>query len=156
MFPPGHSVPANVRPGSFVTARAGLDASVERPHLSSTREEDAVAKKSDRKGGKKGRKASARSDRELLELGEDLLTAVHLHHAVQDDEVRAALAAAHADLVQAAGDLVTRIARRFLQESGADTGARDRYERWTRDEAGESVEAAGSATGPEAQPGASH
>ena len=47
-----------------------------------------MAKKSDKKDGKKARKASAKSDRELLELGEDLLTAVHLHHAVQDDEVR--------------------------------------------------------------------
>jgi hypothetical protein len=99
-----------------------------------------VAKKSDRKDGKKARKASARSDRELLELGEDLLTAVHLHHAVQDDEVRAALASAHADLVQAAGDLVARIAGRFLEESGADTSERDRYARWSRDETAGSVD----------------
>ena len=115
-----------------------------------------MAKKSDRKDAKKGRKASAKSDRELLELGEDLLTAVHLHHAVQDDEVRAALAAAHADLVQAAGDLVSRIASRFLEESGADTGQRDRYAHWTREEAGGSVEVAGEATAPEDQPNASH
>ena len=32
-----------------------------------------MAKKSDKKDGKKERKASAKSDRELLELGEDLL-----------------------------------------------------------------------------------
>ena len=114
-----------------------------------------MAKKSDdRKGRKKRRKASAKSDRQALELGEDLLTAVHLHHAVQDDEVRAALAAAHTDLVQASGDLVARIARRFLEESGADTG--DRYERWTRQEAAGSVEVAGQETQPEDQPGVPH
>ena len=109
-----------------------------------------------RKEGKKARKASAKSDRALLELGEDLLTAVHLHHAVQDDEVRAALAAAHADLVQAAGDLVTRIAGRFLDESGADTSGRDRYARWTRQEAGGSVEVTGTATVLDDLPSASH
>jgi hypothetical protein len=104
-----------------------------------------VAKKSgrkdgDRKDGKKARKASAKNDRELLELGEDLLTAVHLHQAVQDDEVRAALASAHADLVQASGDLVARIAGRFLEESGADSGERDRHARWSRDESEGSVD----------------
>jgi hypothetical protein len=113
-----------------------------------------VAKKSDRKGGKKGRKASAKSDRELLELGEDLLTAVHLHHAVQDDEVRAALASAHADLVQASGDLVARIAGRFLEESGAEAG--DRYTQWTREEAAGSVEVAGRGTQPEDESSAPH
>jgi hypothetical protein len=48
----------------------------------------------------KGSKA-ARGERELLELGQELLTAVHLHQAVQDDAVRAALASAHPELVQA-------------------------------------------------------
>jgi hypothetical protein len=66
---------------------------------------------------KKGKKA-ARSDRELLELGQELLTAVHLHQAVQDDAVRAALASAHPELVQAAGDLVARLAERFLENAG--------------------------------------
>jgi hypothetical protein len=104
-----------------------------------------VAKKSGKKDERKGRRATAKSDRELLELGEDLLTAVHLHRAVQEDEVRAALASAQSDLVQAAGDLVTRIAERFLDEAGADTTRRDPAQ-WPEDEAasppGESDEAA--------------
>ena len=66
---------------------------------------------------KKGKKA-ARSDRELLELGEELLSAVRLHQAVQDDAVRAALASAHPELVQAAEDLVARLAERFLEDAG--------------------------------------
>ena len=109
-----------------------------------------------RKDGKKGRKASAKSDRELLELGEDLLTAVHLHHAVQDDEVRAALASAHQDLVQASGDLVARIAGRFLEDSGAEVRGRDRYAHWTRQEAGGGVEVAVPGTAPVEPPGTSH
>jgi len=74
---------------------------------------------------KKGRKA-ARSDRELLELGEELLSAVRLHQAVQDDAVRAALASAHSELVQASGDLVARLAERFLKDAGMkpDSGTR--------------------------------
>jgi hypothetical protein len=94
-----------------------------------------VAKKS-RKDDGKGRKVRAKDDRKLLQLGEDLLTAVHLHRAIQEDEVRAALASAHADLEQAAGDLVFRIANRFLRESGVDTDRSDRYARWAREEAG--------------------
>jgi hypothetical protein len=133
---------------------AGLASRADHPHLSSTQEEDTVAK--NKKGGKKGRKASAKSDRELLELGEDLLTAVHLHHAVQDDEVRAALASAHPDLVQASGDLVARIASRFLEDSGADARARDRYARWTREEAGGSVEVVVPGIPPEEPPSTSH
>jgi hypothetical protein len=93
-----------------------------------------VAKKSRRKDEDRARKTSAKDDRKLLQLGEDLLTAVHLHRAIQEDEVRAALASAHGDLAQAAGDLVARIAGRFLEESGADTGRRDRYARWARAE----------------------
>ena len=113
-----------------------------------------MAKKSGKKNEKKARKASAKSDRELLALGEDLLTAVHLHHTVQADQVRAALASAHADLVQASGDLVARIAARFLEESGAQ--ASGRYPQWTRDEAAGSVEVAGEGTPPEDQRSASH
>ena len=94
-----------------------------------------MAKKSDKKDDRKGRKGNAKSDRELLELGEDLLTAVHLHRAVQEDEARAALASAPTDLVQAAGDLVARIAERFLEVAGADTDRRDRAARWPEDEA---------------------
>ena len=110
-----------------------------------------------RKDGKKARKASAKNDRELLELGEDLLTAVHLHQAVQDDEVRAALASAHADLVQASGDLVARIAGRFLEESGADSGERDRYARWSRDESEGSVDVTREVPSPqEDRPGTAH
>jgi len=93
-----------------------------------------VAKRSGRKDGSKARKAGAKGDRKLLELGEELLTAVHLHRTIQEDEVRAALASAHGDLVQAAGDLVARIAGRFLEESGVDTRGRDRYARWARPE----------------------
>jgi hypothetical protein len=120
-----------------------------------------VAKKSDRKDGdrkdgKKARKARARSERELLEIGEDLLTAVHLHQAVQDDEVRAALASAHADLVQAAGDLVSRIAGRFLEASGVDTSARERDVRRSRDEAGGRVDVLGEVPAQEEQSGAAH
>ncbi|HET9155449.1 MAG TPA: hypothetical protein VFN91_02200 [Myxococcaceae bacterium] len=115
-----------------------------------------MAKKSDRKDGKKARKARTKSDRELLELGEDLLTAVHLHQAVQDDEVRAALGRAHADLVQASGDLVARIAGRFLEESGADTGERDRYARWSRDESEGSVEVTPDVPPQEDRSGAAH
>ena len=69
----------------------------------------------------KKRKAKAKSDRALLELGEDLLTAVHLHQAIQQNEVRASVPTAHADLVEAAGHLVTRIADRFLDVAGAWT-----------------------------------
>ena len=94
-----------------------------------------MAKNSDKKAGKKGRKASAKDDRKLLELGEDLLTAVRLHRAVQEHEVRAALASAHADLEMAAGDLVARIASRFLEEAGVATDRRDRYVRWAEDAA---------------------
>jgi hypothetical protein len=83
----------------------------------------------------KKRKAKAKSDRALLELGEDLLTAVHLHQAIQENEVRAAVAAAHADLVQAAGDLVARIADRFLNEAGMDTDHRRGYARWAEPDA---------------------
>ena len=93
-----------------------------------------MAKKSGKKDERKGRRATAKSDRELLVLGEDLLTAVHLHRAVQEDEVRAALASAQGDLVEAAGDLVTRIAERFLDEAGANTSRRDRAQ-WPEDEA---------------------
>ncbi|HET6980489.1 MAG TPA: hypothetical protein VFI53_00035 [Myxococcaceae bacterium] len=78
----------------------------------------------------KKRKAKAKSDRALLELGEDLLTAVHLHQAIQENEVRAAAAAAHSDLVQAAGELVGRIAERFLDEAGVNAGDRGRHVRW--------------------------
>ncbi len=94
-----------------------------------------MAKDSGKKDGKKTRKARAKDDRALLELGEDLLTAVHLQRAVQEDEVRAALASAHTDLVQAAGDLVERIASRFLEEAGVDTDRRDRFARWAEDQA---------------------
>jgi len=80
---------------------------------------------------KKGRsKSSPESDRVLLDLGEDLLTAVHLHHVIQDDDVRAALAAAHPDLVQASGDLVSRIAERFLKQSGLEPELRSRDGGW--------------------------
>jgi hypothetical protein len=79
----------------------------------------------------KKRKAKAKSDRALLELGEDLLTAVHLHQAIQENEVRAAVAAAHPDLVQAAGDLVGRIAERFLDEAAVNAGDRGRNARWS-------------------------
>ena len=117
--------------------KPGLAAPANHPHLSNALEGGhGVAKK---KNGKKARKASAKSDRALLELGEDLLTAVHLHREVQEDEVRAALAAAHPDLVQACGDLVARIAGRFLEESGAEADGRDRYARWA--EAEDEVEA---------------
>ena len=77
------------------------------------------------KGSKKKEKKAARIDRQLLELGEELLTAVHLHEAVQDDTVRAALASTHSELVQAAGDLVARLAARFLENAGVklDGGA---------------------------------
>jgi hypothetical protein len=128
------------------------------PHLSvlSTRKEDAVAKKADKKDGKKERKASAKSDRALLELGEDLLTAVHLHHAVQDDEVRAALAAAYADLVQASGDLVARIASRFLDECGTERRRRERFASWTREEAAGSLEVAVPGTPVEEEPSTAH
>ena len=88
----------------------------------------AKASKSDRKD--KGRKASAKNDRALLELGEELLTAVHLHQAVQEDEVRAALASAHGDLVQAVGDLVTRIGQRFLEEGGVALDRQSRTAGW--------------------------
>jgi len=115
-----------------------------------------VAKKADKKDGKKARKASAKSDRALLELGEDLLTAVHLHHAVQDDEVRAALAAAHADLVQASEDLVARIASRFLDECGTDARRRERFASWTRDEGAASVEVAVPGAPVEEQPSTAH
>lgn len=93
-----------------------------------------MAKDSGKKGGRKGRKAKAKEDRALLELGEELLTAVHLHRAVQQDEVRAALGSAHTDLEQAAGDLVARIASRFLEESGVDIDRRDRFGRWAEDQ----------------------
>ena len=106
-----------------------------------------MAKKSGRKDGSKARKAGAKGDRKLLELGEELLTAVHLHRAIQEDEVRAALASAHGDLVQAAGDLVARIAGRFLEESGAGTDGRDRYARWARDEAVPTAAVAGDELG---------
>ena len=79
----------------------------------------------------KKRKAKTKSDRALLELGEDLLTAVHLHQAIQENEVRAAVAPAHPDLVQAAGDLVGRIAERFLEEAGVNAGDRGRHARWS-------------------------
>jgi hypothetical protein len=115
-----------------------------------------VAKKSDKRDTKKARKASAKSDRELLELGEDLLTAVHLHHAVEDDDVRAALASAHPGLVQAAGDLVARIAARFLDESGVDVGERDRPVHWPRGEVGAGADEAGDGTRPEDAPDAAH
>jgi hypothetical protein len=120
-----------------------------------------VAKRSDRKNGdrkdgKKARKASAKRDRELLEIGEDLLTAVHLHQAVQDSEVRAALASTHADLVQAAGDLVSRIAGRFLETSGTDTSARDRSVSWSRDEVGGSLDVTGAVPAQEAPSSAAH
>jgi len=75
----------------------------------------------------KKRKAKAKSDRALLELGEDLLTAVHLHQAIQQNEVRASVPAAHADLVEAAGQLVTRIADRFLDEAGKNADHRGQY-----------------------------
>ena len=115
-----------------------------------------MAKKADKKERKKARKASAKSDRALLELGEDLLTAVHLHHAVQDDEVRAALAAAHADVVQASEDLVARIASRFLDECGTDARRPDRFASWTRDEAPEPAELAVPGTPLEEEPGTAH
>jgi len=108
-----------------------------------------VAKKSRKKDEGKARKASAKDDRKLLQLGEDLLTAVHLHRAIQEDEVRAALASAHGDLAQAAGDLVARIAGRFLEESGADTDRRDRYARWARQEPVTPATAAPEELGPE-------
>jgi len=88
----------------------------------------------------KKRKAKAKSDRALLELGEDLLTAVHLHQAIQENEVRAAVAAAHPGLVQAAGDLVARIAARFLDEAGVRADDRGRYARWTAPDAGGAAE----------------
>ncbi|HEY1908099.1 MAG TPA: hypothetical protein VGG91_18770 [Myxococcaceae bacterium] len=78
----------------------------------------------------KKRKVKAKSDRALLELGEDLLTAVHLHQAIQETEVRAAVGTAHHGLVQAAGDLVGRIADRFLDEAGVNADDRVRYARW--------------------------
>lgn len=108
-----------------------------------------MAKKSRRKNEDRARKTSAKDDRKLLQLGEDLLTAVHLHRAIQEDEVRAALASAHGDLVQAAGDLVARIAGRFLEESGADTGRRERYARWARAEAVSPAAVAAEELGPE-------
>jgi len=88
-----------------------------------------VAKKQGKKS-KVGGKGRAKSDRALLELGDELLTAVHLHRAVQEDEVRAALAVAHPDLVQAVGDLVTRIAERFLERSGVEVRDRSGYAAW--------------------------
>jgi len=109
-----------------------------------------------RKDGKKGRKASAKSDRELLELGEDLLTAVHLHHAVQDDEVRAAVASAQPDLVQATGDLVARIAGRFLEECGTDSAAHAPHVSRTRGEVGAGVDEVREEMRPEEVPSASH
>ena len=115
-----------------------------------------MAKKSDKKDAKKARKASAKSDRELLELGEDLLTAVHLHHAVQDDEVRAALASAHQDLVQASGDLVARIAGRFLEECGTDSDAPARQASWARGGVGAGVDEVREEMRPEEVPSASH
>jgi len=81
------------------------------------------------------KKSKAKSDRELLELGEDLLTALHFHQAVQDNEARAALASAHPDLVQATGDLVTRIAERFLEVAGIEADSRGRHAGWTGAEA---------------------
>ncbi len=60
--------------------------------------------------------------------------------------MRAALAAAHPDLVQAAGDLVARIAERFLDEAGVETDRRDRYARWAED--GGAVALDPAATGP--------
>ena len=77
----------------------------------------------------------AERPRELLELGEDLLTAVHLHRAAQEDEARAALASAHTELVPAAWDLVARIAERFLALAGAVTGRVHRAAGWPEDEA---------------------
>jgi hypothetical protein len=129
-----------------------------RPHLSvlSDEKENTVAKKADRKDRKKARKARAKSDRALLELGEDLLTAVHLHQAVQDEEVHAALAGAHADLVQASEDLVARIATRFLDECGTDARRRDRFTSWTRDEAPGAAEVAVPGTPLEEEPGTAH
>lgn len=115
-----------------------------------------MAKKADKKNGKKARKANAKSDRALLELGEDLLTAVHLHHTVQADEVRAALAQAHPDLVQASEDLVARIASRFLDECGTDARRRDRFAGWAREEAAGSVEVAVPGTPVEEEPGTAH
>jgi hypothetical protein len=101
------------------------------------------------KSGKRdrGRKASAKGDRALLELGEDLLTAVHLHQAIQEDEVRAALAAAHGNLVQAVGDLVARIGARFLEEAGVHTTRVARYARWAEGEAAVPAEAPDSGGG---------
>lgn len=78
------------------------------------------------------KKSRAKSDRGLLELGEDLLGALHLHQAVQDDEARAALASAHPDLVRATGDLVTRIAERFLDDAGIEADGRGRHAGWAK------------------------
>jgi hypothetical protein len=116
-----------------------------------------VAKKSRKDDGGKARKARAKDDRKLLQLGEDLLTAVHLHRAIREDEVRAALASAHADLDQAAGDLVARIANRFLRESGVDTDRSDRYARWAREEVASPVtDPADELASPDSGPIASH
>ena len=115
-----------------------------------------MAKKSDKKDGKKARKASAKSDRELLELGEDLLTAVHLHHAVQDDDVRTAVASAQPDLARATGDLVARIAGRFLEECGTDSDAPARQASWARGGVGAGVDEVREEMRPEEVPSASH
>ena len=84
----------------------------------------------------KKRKAKAKSDRALLELGEDLLTAVHLHQAIQQNEVRASVPAAHSDLVEAAGHLVTRIADRFLDVAGVSIDHHRVPARWSEPDAG--------------------
>jgi hypothetical protein len=83
----------------------------------------------------KKRKAKAKSDRALLELGEDLLTAVHLHQALQENEVRGAVGTAHVGLVQAAAELVSRFADRFLDEAGKNADPRGQHARWAEPDA---------------------
>jgi hypothetical protein len=88
----------------------------------------------------KKRKAQAKRDRALLELGEDLLTAVHLHEAIQENEVRAAVGTAHPGLVQASGDLVARFADRFLGEAGVNADDRGPHVRVTGPDAGRAAD----------------
>jgi hypothetical protein len=120
MFPGSYSVPGNLSGGSSVTTdtrSSGSSAGVrsEKHHrieLCGKAGVEGVAAGFQQRPGAGGR-PRGRAD-----------------EAVQEDEARAALASAHTDLVQAAGDLVARIAERFLEVAGADTDRRDRAARW--------------------------
>lgn len=89
----------------------------------------------------KSRKKALKSDRALLEMGEELLQAVRLQQAVQSDGVRAALGASHGDLASAVGALVSRAAERFVEESGIEREARNEFATWTEEGAEETAEA---------------